>query len=169
MDIMDIFDEVDPPKKPMARSIAETLGDDDEPRPSQEMLHEAVRVAELHDRAISIDADYEASKSALLKEMNDRLAPLLKRKQVADKASKDAKSKLQKKMEASGVDYIELGDRRPIYIKTTPGKKTGITLTWLKTHIGDEREAKRLWEAQPKKPASKDLIVPSPTQDEPTR
>ena len=162
MDLTDIFGEQ---AKPMAAKIADALAET--PVPKAPSLHDQAKAAaKTADELAVARVAYEGARARLTAEME---AKLKDSKLAYDQAQSDFDGQsqaLQAAMEQAEISKIEMPDRPPIVIKTIPGKKKQITLTWLKDTLG-KVPAEELWKRVPKSDDTTDIVIPPPYGDEP--
>jgi len=165
-DITDIFDA--PSEKPTGSTsteIAHQLADEDVPKVSP-LVEQANELAHTADQARAAQAAYKIAKQEALAKIEAQLAGLKEAAKEQQAVLDAAAKEMQAAMEEAGVSEIPLYDRKPLRLKTTPGKKKGITLTWLKKHLGDVEKATSIWEAQPKSDPTTEVVIPGPALDE---
>lgn len=174
MDLTDIFEGGGVPTPPTDAALAEVIAESIRtsmretaasglPEP---LLKQARAAAQAHDAVAAVRLAYESERQRLNDEMDKRLAPLRDQYTRVQENLAEAVTELHAAMDAEKVTKIPMPDRDDIVVKIFPGRKTPITKKWLIGTYGPE-EAKKIWDAVPKKPDTCGVVIPNRHQDEP--
>ena len=155
MDLFDIF------------SGAEKEARDAAPKADTPLESQARAAAVAYDATLAKEAQYKIERDYLMAEVEKQLADLKRGYDEAREVSNATRDALFKAMDEAGVNRVEMADRKDIEIKVTPGGKKGITKKWLTEEFG-KQQANSIWGKVPKKPDSRNLVIPPRFEDEPT-
>ena len=170
MDLLDIFEKPEPELSAadLAAAIGETFATaipKDVVLPDH-LVQQASAAARAHDSAVAVKVAYDNELDRLQKEVSAKLGALQEQHTRAQEILRETIEGLETAMDAEQVSRIPMEDRPDIVLKTTPGRKKQVTKTWLIDTYGSE-EAKKIWDAVPKHPDKRKVVVPDRYQDEP--
>ena len=167
MGLVDIFGQegkTQGPVDPRAHVAATVGAQDDTPF---DLAGKASSVAEAADRAAEASLRYKARREELLRGIESQLAPLKSSLDQTSKSYDTAKQELMDQMNAAGLTKLPMLGRDPIRIRTSKGRKKSITKKWLTSEFGTQT-GDSIWDRVPTGPDSRDLVVPSPYDDQPS-
>jgi hypothetical protein len=163
MDLLDIFDAEKPKPQPIdAVAVSEAVSDD----LCVTLDEQALAAASAYDAADAANVAFKNEAARIQSEADLRLKSLADKRDETKKILDETLTGLMAAMDKDGITKIPMKDRPDIFIKVFPGRKKPITKKWLIETYGDE-QAKKVWDAVPKLPEKRGVIVPARYEDEP--